>query len=189
MDIALCLFLVEWKRSTTKMSRILPSWNSSAKKCLGTINHRKNKQVRLAGAWNLQSETRGSKNGCNCLKQICTKKTCRHTKPTRFSNLLPVSFTNPPLSVYSKSSKHRSMSNQTQLVPPSNFKAATTAVYVNCVIGCIVTGTIFVLEFISLLENRKTLSLTIASKRWRIPLASCSWFAFWVFFLDGMTVW
>ena len=133
------------------------------------------------------SETRGSKNGRNCLEQICTEKPV--DMHGVFSNLLPVSFTNPPLPVYSKSSKQRSMSNQTQLVPPSNFKAATTAVYVNCVIGCIVTGTIFVLEFISLLENRKTLSLTIASKRWRIPLASCSWFAFWVFFLDGMTVW
>ena len=66
---------------------------------------------------------------------------------------------------------------------------ASKAVSINCIVGATLTGTIFVLEMIAMYENRKSFTLTSAKIRWRLPLASCTFFAFCVYILDGITVW
>ena len=66
---------------------------------------------------------------------------------------------------------------------------AAHAVSINCIVGAVLTGVIFVLEMISMFENRKSLSLRAVNKRWRIPLATCTFCAFLVYILDGVLVW
>jgi hypothetical protein len=69
------------------------------------------------------------------------------------------------------------------------YHAASLAASINCIIGALITGTIFVIEFFGILEQRKSVSLRTSKKRWRLPLAGCSLFAFCVFILDGVLVW
>ena len=73
--------------------------------------------------------------------------------------------------------------------PRPAMQQAIYATVINCAIGAIITGTLFIGDLISLWENRKTVSFRTAHTRWRLSLGACAMFSFIVFALDGALVW
>ena len=66
---------------------------------------------------------------------------------------------------------------------------AAKALYINTIIGSILTGTLFILDAISTWENRGRIKLSSPHQRWRLSLLAAAMFAFCVFLLDGVLVW